>query len=48
VHIKVSGTVEYLDAEGHVTERADSASQLATYLDWCDRQGVEPTPQIVP
>jgi hypothetical protein len=48
VHIKVTGAVEYLDAGGHVTERADSASQLATYLGWCDQQGVEPAPQLVP
>jgi 2,4'-dihydroxyacetophenone dioxygenase len=47
VHIKVVGAVEYLDADGHVTGRADAASQLATYLAWCTRQGVEPATQIV-
>jgi 2,4'-dihydroxyacetophenone dioxygenase len=48
VHIKVNGAVEYLNASGRVTERADSASQLATYRSWCDEQSVEPAPQIVP
>jgi 2,4'-dihydroxyacetophenone dioxygenase len=48
VHIKVAGAVEYLGADGRVTGRADSASQLATYLAWCDQQGMEPAPQIVP
>ena len=48
VHIKVVGAVEYLGADGRVTDRADSASQLATYLAWCNQHGVEPAPQIVP
>lgn len=47
VHIKVTGTVEYLAPSGQVTERADSASQLATYLRWCDERGVQPAPRIV-
>jgi 2,4'-dihydroxyacetophenone dioxygenase len=47
VHIKVVGAVEYLDADDNVTGRADSASQLASYLAWCTRQGVEPATQIV-
>jgi 2,4'-dihydroxyacetophenone dioxygenase len=48
VHIKVIGTVEYLDGDGRVSERADSASQLAAYLAWCDQERVEPAPQIAP
>jgi hypothetical protein len=47
VHIKVVGAVEYLDGSGAVVDVADCASQLATYLAWCDRQGVEPVASVV-
>lgn len=47
VHIKVAGAVEYLGDDGQVTETVTSASQRAIYLDWCQRQGVEPAGQIL-
>jgi 2,4'-dihydroxyacetophenone dioxygenase len=36
-----------LDADGHVTERSDSASQHATYLAWCQQHRLDPQPQIL-
>jgi len=47
VHIKVLGAVEYLDDEDRVIEVADSGSQCATYLAWCEQHGVTPAPHIL-
>jgi 2,4'-dihydroxyacetophenone dioxygenase len=47
LHFKVTGAVEYLDANGQVTETVDSASQRSIYLDWCARHGAEPAQQIL-
>jgi 2,4'-dihydroxyacetophenone dioxygenase len=47
VHIKVVGAVEYLDETDEVVGSADAASQQATYLDWCEAQGVRPAPGIL-
>lgn len=46
VHIKVVGAVEYLDDDAHVIDTADSTSQQATYLAWCNRHDVEPAERI--
>ncbi|SOD74948.1 hypothetical protein SAMN05892883_4142 [Jatrophihabitans sp. GAS493] len=46
VHIKITGAVEYLDADGAVIGGADSASQYRLYLDWCRDHGVDPLPQL--
>jgi anti-sigma factor ChrR (cupin superfamily) len=48
VHIKVTGDVEYLDASGAVTSVANSASQQAAYLAWCEQAGTEPAAQLRP
>lgn len=47
LHLKVSGVIEYLGADGRITETVDSASQRAVYLTWCARQGVAPSAQIL-
>jgi len=48
VQIRVVGAVEYLDRSGAVVDVADSASQLTTYLAWCQQHGTEPATQILP
>ncbi|HEY3035176.1 MAG TPA: zinc-binding dehydrogenase [Streptosporangiaceae bacterium] len=42
VHIKVTGAVEYLDDDGHVTETVNAQSQRAIYLRWCQQHNVKP------
>jgi len=42
VVLAISGAVEYLDADGRVTGRVDSASQRALYRDACRAQGRTP------
>jgi hypothetical protein len=46
VHINVVGAVEYLDPEGDVVGRADSASQRGIYLAWCREHDAEPEAQL--
>lgn len=43
IHINVTGAVEYIDAAGDVTERADSGTQRILYLKWCAENGIEPS-----
>jgi 2,4'-dihydroxyacetophenone dioxygenase len=47
LHIKVTGTVEYVDADGQVTEIVNSASQRAVYLAWCAEHDSAPAAQIL-
>jgi hypothetical protein len=47
VHIKVVGAVEYLDESRTVTGKADSATQRAIYLAWCEQTGNEPDATIL-
>jgi 2,4'-dihydroxyacetophenone dioxygenase len=47
VHIKVVGAVEYLDESGAVVDTADSATQRAAYLAWCEETGTEPAASIL-
>jgi 2,4'-dihydroxyacetophenone dioxygenase len=47
VHVKVVGVVEYLDANDQVAVLVDSASERAAYLAGCERQGVDPDPQLL-
>ena len=47
MHIKVVGTVEYLDESGAVTSTADSATQRSAYLAWCEETGTEPAAQLL-
>jgi 2,4'-dihydroxyacetophenone dioxygenase len=46
VHIKVVGTVEYLDESGAVIGVANSATQRAAYLTWCQETGTRPAAQL--
>src|ERR1700679_3915894 len=46
VHIKVVGTVEYLDESGAVIGVANSATQRAAYLAWCQETGAKPAAQL--
>jgi hypothetical protein len=47
VHIKVVGAVEYLNESGTVAGSADSATQRAIYLAWCEQTGTEPDATIL-
>jgi len=47
VHIKVAGVIEYLDADGQVTETVSAATQRGVYLAWCREHGVRPAGQIL-
>lgn len=47
LHLKITGAIQYIGANGQVTETVDSASQRAVYLNWCAREGTEPAPQIL-
>jgi 2,4'-dihydroxyacetophenone dioxygenase len=47
VHIKVAGTIEYLDGNGQVIESVNAETQRAVYLAWCREHGVRPAAQIL-
>lgn len=47
VHIKVAGIIEYLGADGEVTETVSAATQREVYLAWCREHGVRPDDQIL-
>jgi 2,4'-dihydroxyacetophenone dioxygenase len=47
VHIKVTGTIEYLDDGGQVTESVNADTQRAAYLAWCREHDVHPSEQIL-
>jgi 2,4'-dihydroxyacetophenone dioxygenase len=47
VHLKITGSVEYVDEAGDVIAVADSASQRAVYFAWCREEGLMPAPQVV-
>lgn len=47
VHIKVTGTIEYLDGSGQVTESANADTQRAVYLAWCREHDVHPSERIL-
>ena len=47
VHIKVTGTIEYLDGNGQVIESVDAETQRAAYLDWCRARDVHPSERIL-
>ncbi len=47
IHIKVAGTIEYLDDNGQVIESANAETQRAVYLAWCRDHGVHPSERIL-
>ena len=47
VHIKVTGTIEYLDDNGQVIESVNAETQRAAYLAWCRDQDVHPSERIL-
>ena len=47
VHIKVTGTIEYLDDSGQVIESANADTQRAVYLAWCREHDVHPSERIL-
>jgi 2,4'-dihydroxyacetophenone dioxygenase len=47
LHLKISGSIQYIGTDGQVTETVNSASQRDAYLNWCARQGTEPARQIL-
>jgi quercetin dioxygenase-like cupin family protein len=47
VHIKVTGTIEYLDGSGQVTESVNADTQRAVYLAWCREHDVHPSERIL-
>ena len=47
VHIKVVGTIEYLDGNGQVIESVNAETQRELYLAWCRAHGAHPAEQIL-
>jgi 2,4'-dihydroxyacetophenone dioxygenase len=47
LHLKITGRIQYLAPDGHVTGTVDSTSQQAAYLAWCAQCGVGPDPRIL-
>jgi hypothetical protein len=47
VHIKVVGTIEYLDGNGQVIESVNAETQREVYLAWCRAHGAHPAEQIL-
>jgi hypothetical protein len=47
VHIKVTGTIEYLGENGQVIESVNTDTQRALYLNWCREHAVHPAAQIL-
>jgi len=47
VHIKVTGTIEYLGDDGRVIESVDAETQRAVYLAWCQDHDVRPSGRIL-
>ena len=47
VHIKVTGTIEYLDDSGQVIESVNAGTQRAVYLAWCRAHDVPPYERIL-
>ena len=47
VHIKVTGTIEYLGENGQVIESVNADTQRALYLAWCREHAVPPAAQIL-
>jgi hypothetical protein len=47
VHVKVTGSIEYLGRNGQVIESVNAESRRARYLAWCREHGVRPAEQIL-
>ena len=47
LHLKITGAIQYIGADGQVTEIADATSQRSAYLAWCARRDVPPAAQIL-
>ena len=47
VHIKVTGTIEYVDDDGRVIESVNADTQRAVYLAWCQDHDVHPSGRIL-
>ena len=46
-HLKVAGVIEYLGADGRVTQTVSAATQREVYLAWCREHGRRPAGQIL-
>jgi len=47
VHIKVTGTIEYLGQNGEVIEAVNAGTQREIYLAWCREHAVLPAEEIL-
>jgi len=47
VHIKVTGTIEYLGENGQVIDSVNADTQRAVYLAWCREHAVHPAAQLL-
>jgi 2,4'-dihydroxyacetophenone dioxygenase len=47
LHLKITGTIDYINADGEVTGTVDAATQSEAYLDWCAQRGTQPDQRIV-
>ena len=47
VHVRVVGSVEYLDQNDQVADVVTSASERAAYIAGCERPGIDPDPRLL-
>jgi 2,4'-dihydroxyacetophenone dioxygenase len=47
LHLKITGTIDYIGADGEVTGTVHAARQCKAYLDWCARRGTQPDQRIL-
>lgn len=47
LHLKITGTIDYLGADGEVTGTADAATQCEAYPGWCASRGIQPYQRIL-
>jgi hypothetical protein len=47
LHLKITGTIDYIGADGEVTGTVDAATQCEAYLDWCAQRGTQADQRIL-
>jgi quercetin dioxygenase-like cupin family protein len=47
LHLKITGTIDYVGADGEVAGTVDAATQCEAYLDWCAQRGTQPDRRIL-
>jgi 2,4'-dihydroxyacetophenone dioxygenase len=47
LHLKITGTIDYIGADGEVAATVDAATQCEAYLDWCAQRGIRADQRIL-